>query len=82
MGKISINIDIPAIGQQHEFLVPDSMSVRDLTPLIVKVLVSEYGIFGSNPEVMLFDKEDNKALRLECSLSQQGISDSAKLTLI
>ena len=31
---------------------------------------------------MLFDTEDNLALRLECSFAQLGISDGAKLLLI
>ena len=82
MEKISININIPAIGNRYEFLVPDSMSIQDAQNLIIRILSSEYGISKNNTDLMLFDLKDNLALRLECSFSQLGISDGARLLLI
>jgi hypothetical protein len=81
MSKLSISVEIPAIAQQHEFLVPNTMAVKDVVTLMAKILASEYGVANDTSELMLFDKQDGKALRMECSLSQLGISDSAKLTL-
>ena len=82
MEKISININIPAIGNTYEFMVPDSMSIQDAQNLIIRILSSEYGISKNNTDLMLFDLKDNLALRLECSFSQLGLSDGARLLLI
>lgn len=82
MEKISINIQIPAIGNTYDFMVPDNMSVRDAQSLIIRILNSEYGTSIKSTDVMLFDTKDNLALRLECSFAQLGISDGAKLLLI
>lgn len=82
MEKISISIKIPAIGNTYEFMVPDNMSIQDTQNLIIRILSSEYGISKNNTDIMLFDLKDNLALRLECSFSQLGISDGARLLLI
>lgn len=82
MEKISISINIPAIGNTYEFMMPDSMSIQDAQNLIIRILSSEYGISKNNKDLMLFDLKDNLALRLECSFSQLGISDGARLLLI
>ena len=82
MRKLSVNIDIPAIGQCHDFLIPANMAVKDVITLIVNILVSEYGVSNSLSDIMLFGKDDAKALRTECSLLQLGISDGAKLILL
>ena len=82
MEKISISINIPAIGNTYEFMMPDSMTIQDAQNLIIRILSSEYGISKNNKDLMLFDLKDNLALRLECSFSQLGISDGARLLLI
>ena len=82
MKKLSVNIDIPAIGQCHDFLIPANMAVKDVITLITNILISEYGITGNLSDVTLFGKDDARALRTECSLAQIGISDGAKLILI
>jgi len=82
MRKLSVNIDVPAIGQCHDFLIPANMAVKDVISLITNILVSEYGIAGNVSDVTLFGKDDARALRTECSLVQLGVSDGAKLLLI
>lgn len=82
MEKISITVKIPALGNTYDFIVPDNMSVRNAQNLMIRILSSEYGISDNSNEVMLFDMGDNKALRLECSFAQLGISDGAKLLMI
>lgn len=82
MEKISITVKIPALGNTYNFIVPNSMSVRDAQNLMIRILNSEYGISDKNTDVMLFDMSDNTALRLECSFTQLGISDGAELLLI
>lgn len=82
MEKISITVKIPALDNTYDFVIPNSMSVRNAQNLIIRILSSEYGISDSSNDVMLFDMTDNAALRLECSFAQLGISDGAKLLLI
>jgi len=80
--KISVTVKIPALNDTYEFIIPNNMSVRNVQNLIIRILNSEYGISDKSSDVMLFDMNDNTALRLECSFSQLGISDGAKLLLI
>lgn len=82
MEKISITVKIPALGNAYDFIVPNNMSIRNAQSLMIRILSSEYGISDKSNDVILFDMNDNKALRLECSFSQLGISDGAKLLLI
>lgn len=82
MEKIAITVKIPALDNTYDFIVPNSMSVRNAQNLIIRILSSEYGILDNSNDVMLFDMNDNTALRLECSFTQLGISDGAKLLLI
>lgn len=82
MEKISITVKIPALDNTYDFVIPNSMSVRNAQKLIIRILSSEYGISDNGNDVMLFDLTDNTALRLECSFAQLGISDGAKLLLI
>lgn len=82
MEKISITVEIPALNNTYDFVVPSNMSIRNAQNLMIRILNSEYGISAQNTDAMLFDKEDSKALRLECSFAQLGISDGAKLLLI
>lgn len=82
MEKISITVRIPALGNTYDFIIPDNMSVQNVQNLIVKILSSEYGISNTTNNVMLFDMSDNKALRLECSFAQLGVSHGAKLLML
>lgn len=82
MEKISITVKIPALGGTYDFIVPNNMSIRDAQQLMIKILSSEYGISNKSTDVMLFNTEDNAALRLECSFAQLGISDGAKLLMV
>lgn len=82
MEKISISVKIPALNNTYDFIVPNNMSIRNAQNLIIRILSSEYGISNKSSDVMLFDTNDNTALRLECSFAQLGISDGAKLLMI
>lgn len=82
MEKISITVKIPALGSTYDFIVPSNMSIRNAQNLMIRILNSEYGISDVNTNVMLFDLNDNAALRLECSFAQLGISDGAKLLMV
>lgn len=82
MEKIAITVEIPALNGTYDFVVPSNMSIRNAQNLMIRILNSEYGISDQGTGAMLFDKGDSKALRLECSFAQLGISDGTKLLLI
>ena len=81
MKKVAVTVRVPAIGQQHDFIIPDTMMVRDALKLMVEILASEYGVSDDGADLMLFDKSDGKALQMTYSFSQQGIADGAKLVM-
>lgn len=82
MEKISVTVRIPALENSYDFLVPGNMSVKNVQQLMVRILSSEYGVLENSSDAMLFDTEDGKALRLECSLTQLGILDGSELILM
>lgn len=82
MRKIPVTVRIPAIHGNYEFLIPDNMSVADAQKLMVRILNSEYGIADNSSDLILVDEKDGKSLRAECSFSQLGITDGAKLVLL
>ncbi|MBR3722527.1 MAG: hypothetical protein IKN12_07140 [Selenomonadaceae bacterium] len=82
MEKISVSVRVPALDNTYDFIVPSNMAVRDVEQLMMKILSSEYGISESVADLTLFDREDATVLRMECSLSQLGIGDGAKLVLM
>lgn len=82
MEKISVEVEIPALNSTYDFIIPCNMSVQNAQNLMIRILNSEYGISDKSTDVLLFDKDDNRALRLECSFTQLGISDGAKLLML
>ena len=82
MKKISISVKIPALNGVYDFIIPEYMSVRDAQQLIVRILVSEYGISQDISNLMLFVKDDGKILQMECNFAQLGIFDGAHLVLM
>lgn len=82
MEKISVTVKIPALNGTYDFMVPSSMSVKDIQHLMLKILSSEYGVSENMSDVSLFDTSDGSMLRLECSFAQLDISDGAKLVLM
>jgi hypothetical protein len=81
MGKLSVSVRIPAIAQSHDFLIPPNLAVKEVMQLMVAILVSEYGVSSSLSDLVILDEADGKALKMECSFSQLGIADGAKLIL-
>ena len=81
MEKRSVTVRLPALDSSYQFLVPDQMPVREIQLLMIRILRFEYGI-QEGGGAMLFDLDDGMVLRAECSFSQLGISDGAKLLLL
>lgn len=82
MEKIAVTVKVPALDNVYEFLVPNSMPVKNVLSLMVRILSSEYGISDNSEGLMLFDMSDQAVLSLECTFKQLGICDGAKLLMI
>ena len=82
MEKIAVTVKVPALDNVYEFLVPNSMPVKNVLSLMVRILSSEYGISDNSEGLMLFDMNDQAALSPEYTFEQLGICDGAKLLMI
>lgn len=82
MEKITVSVRVPALGGTYDFVIPNSMSVRDALLLMLRILSSEYGVSENSSGVMLIDLADQNSLHMECSFDQLGISDGANLLMI
>lgn len=80
--KLYVKVVVPALSEEYEFSVPDTMAVFDAQKLMVRILNSEYGVSDSVANLILVDATDMKALRSECNFRQLGIEDGAKLLLL
>ena len=82
--KISINIKVPSLNVEHNFLVPIDMSVGVTVGLIEKTLLEEYpGVKKSllNTKALM-QLSTGKILALACNLRQLGIIQGEKLLLL
>ena len=81
---LSLNISIPSINAEHNFIVPEAMSVETATNLIVQILSEEY------PEIhksllkknTLIQKKSGKTLTPGCSFKQLSILQGDNLILV
>ena len=82
--KISINIKIPPLNKEHNFMLPLDMSVQNATSLIIKTLLDEYpGVKCMNKlNCRLLQMSSGKVLHQDASFKQLGIPKGDKLLLI
>ena len=82
--KISVNVAIPALNIEHNFLVPEDMSAENAVCLMVQALSEEYGGIGigCSRGYMLMKRSSGKVLNSACSLKQLGIVRGDNLLLI
>ena len=82
--KISVNVKIIGLNVEHNFLVPNEMSVADATALIVQALCEEYaGVKNAlSSKHMLMQASSGKVLNPSNSLKQLGVVPGEKMILI
>ncbi len=82
--KIALNIAIPSINTEHNFIVPEDMAVDTSISLILKTLSEEYrGIQRTSLKGnSLVQKNTGKMLNPGCSFKQLGIIQGDDLLLI
>ncbi len=81
--KISLNILVPAVGQNHDFIVPCKMPIGEVIHLVLKLLQEEYkGIKADFNEIMLVSLEDYKVLKNDAYICDLIPYNGYKLMMI
>lgn len=81
--KLLLNIYIPAIGQQYDILVPDSLRVKNVISLVAGTVeqLSNH-LYISSGEECLCSVEKNIRFRTNTALEKYGIQNGDHLVLI
>lgn len=81
--KILVNISVPAISENYDVLIPDSLSVRETIPLIAESVeyLSNYRYISSGKEY-LCSAERNSLLRPDQTLRDCNIQNGDHLVLM
>lgn len=83
MDKIIVNLNIPAIAQQYDMSIPVSISIGDLTELIVravKEITNNFYVSSGNEFLCL--KERNIILAQEATVQTYVIQNGDHIILI
>ena len=81
--KILVNVKVPAISQQYDVLLPSSLRIKRVIPLIVKIVVelSNHRYVSSGQE-SLCSVEKNTVLREQETLESYGIQNGSHLVIM
>ncbi len=81
---LSLNISIPSINVEHNFIVPVDMSVEVAINLMLQTLSEEYpGIHKNSLNLnILIRKKSGKVLTSNCSFKQLCIFQGDNLVLV
>lgn len=81
--KLLVNISVPAISENFDVLIPDSLSVREITPLIaesVEYLSSQR--YVSSGKEYICSAEKNLLLRSDQTLRECNIQNGDHLVIM
>lgn len=81
---LSINLSVPAINVEHNFIVPEDMAVEVAIGLMMQTLAEEYpGVHKSALKGnQLVQRRTGKFLTPGCSFKQLGIMQGDDLVLV
>lgn len=83
MGKLLVQISVPAISAQFDIWVPDFLPIRELTPLIVEALEQmTRNAYASSRREVLCLTNPQRILPEDGTLKSLGVRSSEKLLLI
>ena len=81
--KILVNVSVPAIGETFDILVPVSMRIKSITPLIAEAVESlSNHIYVSSGAESLCSSDKNILLRPNATLKQYGIQNGDHLVMM
>ena len=80
--KRLVTLSVPSIPAQYDVLIPDTIFVRDLIPLLRKAIdeLSHHGYVSSGQE-LLCSKEKDELLQEDLPLRAYGIENGDHLLL-
>ena len=78
--KLSVHIRVVALNVEHNYLIPQHMSVTEAAELIHKTLLEEYpGITQVSAQGMLIQQSPGMMLAPGCRFRQLGIHQGERL---
>lgn len=81
--KVSLKVQVPAVGQMLNFLVPDSMKIANVIELIASIVSEEFeGIKVQTSSLMLVDVKNQAVLDREYSCLDFNIHNGSHLMLL
>lgn len=82
MDKINVEIIVPSLNSQFEFLLPVVMKINVAKKLIIGVIAEAEGLNLNSDDLMLCYIDKGEELRLDISIEEAGIKDGSKLLLL
>lgn len=81
--KVQVMLIVPSIGAAHNVLLPESLRIRDVLPLLIKGIteLSNHNYISSNEEFLCLDPLE-LPLDPEGTLLQFGVQNGDHLYLI
>ena len=81
--KILVNVTVPAISRQYDILLPESLRIKTIVPLIAETVESlSNRLYVSSGEECLCSVEKNIILRAGSTLRDYGIQSGDHLLLM
>ncbi len=83
MGKIMVEIYLPASGKSYDIRIPANCRIGEMIPLIEACMgeLAE-GYFVPTGDALLCDRSNGVALNINMTADEMGIVNGAKLMLI
>lgn len=81
--KLLVNIGVPAIRKHYDVLIPDGLTVREITPMVADAVKElSGGVFFPSGEEFLCSKEQGLPLSDNHTLAELDLKDGDHLLLI
>lgn len=82
MGKILVNLTVPAIHESFDILLPDFIRVRQLTPVVAEAVAEvSYGRYVISGRERLCGGAPEKELEPDFTAAECGVTNGSKLLL-
>lgn len=81
--KISLNVEVPSIGQTLNFIVPETMKISNVIELMTSIIRNEFkGLNQGKDQLLLIQVDEQMTLNGSCSCAELGIHNGTNLMLI
>lgn len=81
--KLLVNVDIPAISEKYDILVPDDLRIKMVVNLIASTVEGlSNGLYVASGEECLCSVEKNILLRHNATLEKYGIQNGDHLIMM